>query len=667
MAWGSAYTPEFRVASIVGAAQMNTTQANDRRLCEVVTGAPTFVIDAIDTGRYALRCDSTSAAVNIGLSLVAASSRYAGGLCRFKKVSGSAATMGVLLLVASTNTDSIRLRMNATGVLGYSFNNGSTYTDTSTNIGTGVHTLEAFVDWDVSTTHTLKIRVDGVEIVNTTGGASSVTASTTTSPVQFGGSTTVASVNDYADMVTYNDPAQYGTLTDWRVIGLEPTADGTHSMTANDFQDDASTNLSNSTTTSWSKVDDAPSAAPSVTDFVQQVVLRTTSYMEWQLRAMTTGYSAPVLVCLAAAMHPVAAATANTVAFRLVSGANASTETAIDTSVASNTLEYRKHHYTTEPGGAAWTGAMVQAPLRARFGYSGDATPPPALDSIMAFVVAQTLVIATATATSATSATATGTATNHQFTGTATGTSATSASATGTASNHVISGTAAGTSATSASATGSATNHQFLGTATGTSATPATATGTATNHQYTGTAAATSGTSASASGTATNHQYSGTATGTSASSATATGVASSHQIVYTDTPSGTIIVTGTATNLLAYNDTMTGHIGGTIVVGGGGQRVIGSGSNVNQQPERRPRHYPQQQPPRLIHIEYHLSHDAPHGQVPIGGTISENTTLGGYQHAAGRGSGEPTQVDVLNAQQRLRATINRIRSKTGAP
>ena len=91
-----------------------------------------------------------------------------------------------------------------------------------------------------------------------------------------------------------------------------------------------------------------------------------------------------MLVCLAAAMHPVAAATANSVAFRLNSGGNLSSEAAIDTSVASNTLEYRKHHYLTEPSTAAsWTTAMVQAPLRSRFGYSGDASPPPALDAIM--------------------------------------------------------------------------------------------------------------------------------------------------------------------------------------------------------------------------------------------------------------------------------------------
>jgi Holliday junction DNA helicase RuvB len=91
--------------------------------------------------------------------------------------------------------------------------------------------------------------------------------------------------------------------------------------------------------------------------------------MEWQLRAMPAGYSAPKLVCLAAAMHPVASGNANSVAFRLNSGGNLSTEAVVDTSVASNTLEYRKHHYPTEPGTAAtWTAAMVQAPLRARFG-----------------------------------------------------------------------------------------------------------------------------------------------------------------------------------------------------------------------------------------------------------------------------------------------------------
>lgn len=575
MAWGSAYSPDFRAATTTGAALMNTAQANDRRLVEAAAAPSSlaFNVDAIDTGRYAVRCDSTSTPVNISLALVAASSRYAGALCRFARVSGSATSQVLVTIVASTTTDNVRVRIGNTGLLGYSMNNGTSYTDTGTNVNTGVHQLEVYVDWNVGTTHTLKIRCDNVEIVNTTGGASTVTASTTAAPVQWGGQATTVSVIDFADLVTYNDSAQYGVLTNWRVVGLEPTADGTHSFTDNDFQDAAAANITAANVAAkntWDYVNDAPGAAPDLTAFVQQVVIAATHYMEWQLRALPSGYQAPVLVCLAAAVHPVGAATANSSQFRLVSGANASAETAIDASVASNTLEYRKHHYTTEPGGAAWTLAMVQAPLRARFGYSGDATPPPAIDTLMAFVVAQVLVSGTATGTSATSASAAGVASNHLISGTAAGTSATSASATGAASAHQYSGVATGTSATSAAATGTATHHQYSGSATGAVATSAAATGVATHHQFSGSATATSTTSASAAGEIIGE---GQAIATSATSATASGTITRHGVATSDSLSNADAIgiasphqyPGTATGTSATSATAVGVVSGGVI------------------------------------------------------------------------------------------------------
>ncbi len=72
-----------------------------------------------------------------------------------------------------------------------------------------------------------------------------------------------------------------------------------------------------------------------------------------------------------------------------------------------------------------------------------------------------------------------------------------------------------------------------------------------------------------------------------------------------------------------YTDAPTGVIGGTLVIGGGGIVKVG-GTSVNQQPQRRqPRVYPQQAPPRLIHIEYRAGHDAPTGRISLSGTLSE--------------------------------------------
>lgn len=495
MSWASCFTPDFRVASIVGAAA-GTTAPNDRRLIENLTGTPTFVSGSLDAGRYALHIDPSGAATNIGLATMAASPRYSGLIFRFKTPAAFvAATTQLCRVVASTAGESVTVRVTSAGLLQFSTNNGSTFTSSGATLAPGtVYALEVFVDWNTGTTHTIKILLNGTEIVNTTGGTAIVTGAVPT----IGTNTTTGDAYDYADMATYNDVAQYGVIgPDWRVYGIQPVSDGTHSMTANDFQDDASANLTNATTTSWSKVDDAPTAAPTVTDFVKQVVVRSTSYMEWVLAQVPSGTGAPLLVCLAAAMHPVGAATANAAQFRLNSGGNLSTEAAIDTSIASNTLEYRKHHYTAEPGSsAAWTLAMVNA-LRARFGYDGTSiAAPPALDSIMAFVLAPvTQVSATAAAISATSATAAMTVTHHQYALTAAAASATSATAAMTVTHHQYALVATATSATSATAALTVTHHQTVITASAASATGATA------HMDAGvelTATATSATSAAA-------------------------------------------------------------------------------------------------------------------------------------------------------------------------
>jgi hypothetical protein len=308
------------------------------------------------------------------------------------------------MYVQATSAQHVILRVNlTTGVLAYSLDNGTNYTNTSTTLVAGqVYALEMFVDFGTSTTRTLKIRLDGVEIVNTTGAQ---TATTSNGIIAFGaGGTAAAVVVDYADLATYNDVAQYGTIgADWRVHGLEPVSDGTH-LTSADFQNQASASLSG-TTTSWQLVDDAPTAAPSTTDFVKQVTAAT-AYLEWVLDAVpSTGYTAPLLVCLAAAVHPVGSALANSAQFRLRAlnaDATTSAEAVVDASTTQDVLEYRKHSYPARPvTAAAWALGDVTsaAPLRARFGYAGDISPPPACDAIMAFVLTPKTVSTTANLT----------------------------------------------------------------------------------------------------------------------------------------------------------------------------------------------------------------------------------------------------------------------------
>jgi hypothetical protein len=274
--------------------------------------------------------------------------------------------------------------LNTNGLIAYS-TDGTTFNSTGYTATTGaVHSWELFLDCGSGITHIAKLRVDGVEVMNLSFGTQAITTSPNTNAPCFL-QAVQSDVIDISDVITYNDAAQYGALgSDWRVHGLTPTGDGTHSFTTGDFQDQSSANIATSSTTSYQLVDEFPTTAPTNSgDFVKQVVSRTAGYLEWTFSSLPENTD-PVLVCLAAAVHPVGGNAANLSQFRLVSGANVSAEATIDASVATDTLEYRKHHYTTEPGGAAWTYAKANA-LRVRYGFSTDISPPPALDSVMIF------------------------------------------------------------------------------------------------------------------------------------------------------------------------------------------------------------------------------------------------------------------------------------------
>lgn len=391
MAWGSAYCPDFQVASIVGAAA-GTTAANDRRLVEGAAGTITFGKSSFDieTTRYSVELGTQGSGANtVSIAKMAATPRYIGVLFRLKIQNFLVATPFVTM-PASTAGQSVQLRTDLTsGILAYSFDNGTSWVDSATTLTAAtVYRFEVFVDFNTGTTHTLKVRVatgDGAmsEIINTTGGA----ATSTGGDPLLGWSTAIApSLYVYSDIVTYNDVAQYATMDDWRVLACEPTADGTHSVGAGTFQTEAAAAITNGTTDAWNHCNLYPPVG--ATKRVQQTVDDANGYVEVQLRALPQGYGTPVLVCLAAAMYP-STTGANLSQFRLNSGGNISTETPVDTSIAATTLEYRKHHYATEPvSGAAWTVTMGLAPLRARVGYTTLIPATGAWASVMAFVVA---------------------------------------------------------------------------------------------------------------------------------------------------------------------------------------------------------------------------------------------------------------------------------------
>lgn len=167
-------------------------------------------------------------------------------------------------------------------------------------------------------------------------------------------------------------------ITPRQVVLLTPS-NGTHSFTANDFQNQASTNLTTASDIA-ALVDDYP---PSLSDFVKQVVIRSTGYAEFTFSDMpASGIGEAVFVQLGIANHPVGTANANTSIMRLVDGATVTAEALADMTATADTLEYHKHGYSTAPStSGAWSTSLVNA-LKARWGFSDDVTPPPALDSI---------------------------------------------------------------------------------------------------------------------------------------------------------------------------------------------------------------------------------------------------------------------------------------------
>ena len=160
---------------------------------------------------------------------------------------------------------------------------------------------------------------------------------------------------------------------------MQPNADGTHSFTTGDFQDNTSTNIATSATNVFSLLNEAP---PNLTAFAKQVVIRSTSYLEVAFPSLPATVGTPVFVELKAALHPVGSNAANTSMFRLNDGGVEDGIAVADASLTADTLEYHKHGYQVRPnGGGAWDTASVNA-LRARFGYSTDVTPPPAIDTL---------------------------------------------------------------------------------------------------------------------------------------------------------------------------------------------------------------------------------------------------------------------------------------------
>ena len=242
------------------------------------------------------------------------------------------------------------------------------------------------------TNHTMDVWVDDVYTIRTPNPG--VPGSDTAASIRIGDvNANVDSVGyDYwvSDMfVAAGSDNRYGPH---RTTTCVPNAVGTHNETAGDFTNDTGV-PSMWETTSWSKLDEWP---PNTTDYVRQVVNRTTSYLEYNLESSPAEATAKA-ICIMCASFPIATNTANEAGMRLFDriGATVTSEAVWDNSVATNTLEYHRHVYPARPGGlGAWTKTSADS-IRIRVGYSNDTSPVPAWSALLAEIVAQALTVKT--------------------------------------------------------------------------------------------------------------------------------------------------------------------------------------------------------------------------------------------------------------------------------
>jgi hypothetical protein len=232
---------------------------------------------------------------------------------------------------------------------------------------------------DVSTTtRTANARVNGTGL----GPATQASTASTFTNVRIGKNvdTTTANVQvRYDDLVVSATEADY-PLGEHEVLALRPNADGTHSFTANDFiRGDAGAAILVSATDVWTLLDDEFFGTIGTSDSVQQNVIRTTGYVEFQLDPAPRTVDAWGIQIHG--QYDADATGASTVTLKENDGGTLR-DVYTNADVSNTTETFLSHCRTTAPSGGAYTQAKLDA-LRLRWGYSGDVTGSPIVHALM--------------------------------------------------------------------------------------------------------------------------------------------------------------------------------------------------------------------------------------------------------------------------------------------
>ncbi len=217
--------------------------------------------------------------------------------------------------------------------------------------------------------------------VNGTAAAQSTYAQAATTITQVGiGSTNANTSTMYVDDEIYSATSGDYPIGAHAVVGLRPSADGTHNNASNIMEDIDGNDIDGSTYYAYDKLDENPWTSGAASDYVRQTGNGTGNYCEIQFADTTEATIQGVMALLEYAS---ATATGNTGGCIIRSN---TTETTL-WGAAGALADYSEasafyKSVIVSPDGGSWTMAVVNA-LRCRFGYSDDANPDPYWLAIM--------------------------------------------------------------------------------------------------------------------------------------------------------------------------------------------------------------------------------------------------------------------------------------------
>jgi hypothetical protein len=272
-----------------------------------------------------------------------------------------------------------QVRVTSGGLIQYRWGTGTATTHPTTLAADTWYCID--IRYDLSTgTKTIDVRVDGV--AGTQNSLSEAAADM--SSLRFGNVVTTISTDLYMDDLVVTDSASDYPIGAGAVQPVYVAACGTHSFTLGDFENSSSVDLATNETTSYQVIDESPmtETGGAVVDYVKQVVIRTTGYLEYTLASLGwTGAPRAVSISSAVAASSVAASNAG------LKFNDGGTEDAVTLRSTGNpALTTVRHNWKTlssKPTGGAWTNTAF-ANGRLRWGYSNDVTPNPYLEGLIA-------------------------------------------------------------------------------------------------------------------------------------------------------------------------------------------------------------------------------------------------------------------------------------------